>query len=103
SKINVKREGSKALLHDVAPLTFLRGALCLNAKYRKSGSCTPLTAVGYAHHAYTTAAGPLYRPRKADDVTIGVLSRLSRALSLAAGAHGVTSNLPIYLTEFGVQ
>jgi hypothetical protein len=103
SKVNYKREKSRALLHDVAPLLFLRETLCLNAKYRKSGSCTPLTASGYAHHAYTTAAGPLYKPPERDNVTIGVLSRLSRALDLAAGAHGVTSRLPIYLTEFGVQ
>ncbi|MEA2140524.1 MAG: hypothetical protein QOC91_623 [Solirubrobacteraceae bacterium] len=103
AKVNYKREKSKALLHDVAPITFLQGALCLNARYKKSGSCTPLTASGYAHHAYTTAAGPLYRPPEKTNVTIGVLSRLSRALDLAAGAHGVTSRLPIYLTEFGVQ
>jgi hypothetical protein len=103
SKVNYKREKSRALLHDVAPLLFLRETLCLNAKYRKSGSCTPLTASGYAHHAYTTAAGPLYKPPERDNVTIGVLSRLSRALDLAAGARGVTSRLPIYLTEFGVQ
>lgn len=101
--VNYKREKSKALLHDVAPLLFLRETLCLNAKYKKSGSCTPLTAVGYAHHAYSTAAGPLYKKWPKDDVTIAVLSRLSSALSKAAAAHGVTSNLPIYLTEFGVQ
>jgi hypothetical protein len=101
--VNYKREKSKALLHDVAPLVFLREALCLNSHYRKSGSCTPLTAIGYAHHAYTTAAGPLYKPKEKDDVTIGVLSRLSSALSKAAAAHALTSNLPIYLTEFGVQ
>ena len=94
----------KALLHDVAPLLFLRETLCLNAKYRKSGSCTPLTAAGYAHHAYTTAAGPLYKPPERDNVTIGVLSRLSRALDLAAArARRSPSRLPIYLTEFGVQ
>jgi hypothetical protein len=103
TKVNYKREKSKALLHDVAPLVFLREALCLNARYKKSGSCTSLTAIGYAHHAYTTAAGPLYKPREKNDVTIGVLSRLSNALSKAAAAHAVTSNLPIYLTEFGVQ
>jgi hypothetical protein len=103
SKVNVKREKSKALLHDVAPLMFLRGALCLNAKYRKSGSCTPLSATGYAHHAYSTAVGPLYRPPEHDNVTIGVLARLSGALNKAAAAHAVTSSLPIYLTEFGVQ
>ncbi len=102
-RVNYRRERSRALLHDVAPLLFLRETLCLNSHYRKSGSCTPLTAAGYAHHAYTTAAGPLYRPPEADDVTIGVLSRLSNALNLAYRAHGVTSNLPIYLTEFGVQ
>jgi hypothetical protein len=101
--VNVRREKSKALLHPVAPLAFLRGALCLNAKYQKSGSCTPLTATGYAHHAYSTAAGPLYVPPESDNVTIGVLSRLSRALDLAARAHALTSSLPIYLTEFGVQ
>jgi hypothetical protein len=101
--VNYKREKSKALLHDVAPLLFMRETLCLNKKYKKSGSCTPLTAAGYSHHAYSTAAGPLYKPPAKDDVTIGVLSRLSSALSKAAAAHGVTSNLPIYLTEFGVQ
>jgi hypothetical protein len=103
TKVNVKREKAKALLHDVAPIAFLQGALCLNAKYKKSGSCTPLTATGYAHHAYSTAAGPLYKPPEGDDVTIGVLSRLSNALNKAAAAHAVTSRLPIYLTEFGVQ
>jgi hypothetical protein len=102
-KVNYKREKSKALLHDVAPLLFLRETLCLSNSYRKSGSCTPLTAAGYAHHAYTTAAGPLYKPNEKDDVTIGVLSRLSSALGKAFAAHGTTSNLPIYLTEFGVQ
>ena len=36
TKINYKREKSKALLHDVAPLAFLRKRMCLNAKYKKS-------------------------------------------------------------------
>jgi hypothetical protein len=103
SRVNVRREGRRALLHDVAPLAFLRGALCLDGHYRKSGSCGPLAAAGYAHHAYTTAAGPLYRPPEADNVTIGVLSRLTRALDLAARAHALPGHLPIYLTEFGVQ
>jgi hypothetical protein len=103
TKVNVRREGRRALLHDVAPLAFLRGALCLNPHYRKSGSCGMLAISGYAHHAYTTAAGPFYRPPEADNVTIGVLSRLSRALDLAARAHAIPGRLPIYLTEFGVQ
>src|SRR5271154_5395791 len=45
--VNVHREGSGALLHPVAPLAFLRGVLCLNAHYKKSGSCGALAATGY--------------------------------------------------------
>jgi hypothetical protein len=103
SKSEIKREGSKALLHDVAPLEFLRDALCLNSKYKKSGTCEMLPAYGYAHHAYTTAAGPYYTKFEPDDVTIGVLSRLSKALDKAAAAHALPPHIPIYLTEFGTQ
>jgi hypothetical protein len=101
--VNVRRERSRALLHDVAPLLFLRSALCLNNGYRKSGSCGPLPMAGYAHHAYTIPAGPHYVFPQRDDVTIGSLSRLTRALDLAARAHAIPAHLPMYLTEFGVQ
>jgi len=99
-KVNARREG---LLHDVAPLAFMREALCLSSKYKKSGSCGELQMTGYSHHAYTLPAGPSYVPPEPDDVTIGALSRLSRALDLAADAHAIPAHLPIYLTEFGVQ
>ncbi len=99
-KVNVHREGT---LHDVAPLAFLRGMLCLNSQYKRSGSCGSLPAYGYAHHAYSIKAGPLYVPPERDDVMIGALSRLERALNLAARAGAIRSNMPIYLTEFGVQ
>jgi hypothetical protein len=99
----LRREKSQALLHDVAPLTFMRGALCLNSRYRKSGSCSPLQMSGFAHHAYTLPAGPFYKPPERDNVTIGVLSRLSNALNLAARAHAIPAGVPMYLTEFGVQ
>jgi hypothetical protein len=99
-RVNVRREGA---LHDVAPLAFLRETLCLNAKYRKSGTCGALPAYGYAHHAYTTGQGPSYRPPEGDNVTIGVISRLSRALDKAAAAHAIPGRIPIYLTEFGIQ
>jgi Cellulase (glycosyl hydrolase family 5) len=98
--LNVRREGA---LHDVAPLEFLREALCLNRHYRKSPSCGELQMSGYAHHAYTTAVAPSYRTPGADNVTIGTLSRLEAALNLAARAHAIPAGLPIYLTEFGTQ
>ncbi len=101
--VNVRREKSKALLHDVAPLAFLRSALCLTPKYKRAGTCSALSVAGYAHHAYTLPAGPHYVSSQPDSVTLGSLSRLSRALDLAARAHAINSHVSIYLTEFGVQ
>ncbi len=103
-KVNPRKEGEKtAMNHPVAPLAFMREALCLNAHYKKSGSCSELQMSGYAHHAYTLPAGPYYVPAERDNVTIGSLSRLTNALNLAASAHAIPGGVPIYLTEFGVQ
>ncbi len=87
----------------VAPLAFLRDALCLSTRYRKRAGCGRLDADGYAHHAYTTSVGPRFRPEERDDVTIGVLSRLVTALDRAGAAGALPRGLGIYLTEFGVQ
>jgi hypothetical protein len=87
----------------VHPLAFMRGMLCLDSKYRKSKSCGELEADGYAHHAYTTSAGPRFKPSNSDDVTIGVLSRLTNALDKAGKAGALPKRLPVYLTEFGIQ
>jgi hypothetical protein len=87
----------------VAPLAFLRGALCLNKNYKRTGKCGRVEAGGFAHHAYTTRVGPRFRPPDKDDVTIGVLSRLTRALDRAAAAGRIAPHLGIYLTEFGIQ
>jgi hypothetical protein len=88
--------------HDVAPLTFLRQALCLSSSYHKSKSCGKVDVDGYAQHPYTTAGGPFHVPPR-EDVMIGVLSRLTSALDKAARARAIPSHLPVYLTEFGVQ
>jgi hypothetical protein len=87
----------------VAPLAFLRGVLCLNSHYHRQGSCKSLPAAGYAHHAYTTRKGPFFKPPGPNDVTIGVLSRLTRALDRAARAGRIRKHMPIWLTEFGIQ
>jgi hypothetical protein len=87
----------------VFPLAFLRGMLCLDRNYKKTRNCGRLPADGYAHHAYTTRTGPRFEPPEKDDVTIGVLSRLVRALDRAGKARGLPKRLPIYLTEFGIQ
>jgi hypothetical protein len=87
----------------VAPLAFLRGVLCLNRSYRETRSCGRLDADGWAHHPYTTQAGPFFKSPNRDDVTIGTLSRLTRALDRAARTRNIARRLPIWLTEFGVQ
>jgi hypothetical protein len=100
SLVNTRTEG---FIHNTSPLAFLRGALCLDAQYRKAPACGQLPAYGFAHHAYTNSQGPSYIPPGPDEVTIGCLGRLTRALNLAAGAHAIKPNLPIYLTEFGIN
>jgi len=87
----------------VAPLTFLRGVACLNARYRRHGKCAALDVDGYAHHAYTRASGPFFRPEGPNDVTIGVLGRLTTALDRAGRARALPRRLPVHLTEFGIQ
>jgi hypothetical protein len=87
----------------VGPLTFLRGATCLSASYRKRRGCKELPADGWAHHAYTPAAGPFFVPPSRNDVTVGVLGRLNTALARAGARDALPRGLGIYLTEFGVE
>lgn len=89
--------------HVVHPLVFLRRSMCLDRRYRLGRSCRRLRADGYAHHPYTTRAGPFFRPPNRDDVTIGSMSRLNRALHRAGRAGAVRAGLPLWLTEFGIQ
>lgn len=100
--VNIHLEGRRALTHDVAPLAFLRGALCLDAHYRKAATCESLAAYGYGAHPYTVGT-PFYQPKGRDDVTIGVLNRLSSALDKAVAAHALSRHIPIFITEFGIQ
>jgi Cellulase (glycosyl hydrolase family 5) len=98
SRVDARSEG---LRHNVSPLAFLRGMLCLDANYRKAATCGELKPYGYADHPYTLPAGPFYRPANRDDVTIGTLARLTGALAAAARVGALPARLPVYLTEFG--
>ncbi|MDE3069791.1 MAG: hypothetical protein KGJ43_03590 [Acidobacteriota bacterium] len=100
SRVNARRFG---INHQVSPLAFLRGLLCLNAHYGRVGHCAQLPATGYAHHAYPNRSGPAYVPPNPDQVTIGTLGRLTRALDLAARAHAIGAHMPVYLTEYGIN
>jgi hypothetical protein len=87
----------------VSPLAFLRGALCLNKNYKAKGKCKKLRIDGYAHHAYTRKQGPSFVSTDPDEVSIGSLGRLTKALDKAAKAKRIDRNRGIYLTEFGIQ
>jgi hypothetical protein len=74
----------------VPPLQFLRGVYCTG--------CAKLRIDGWAHHPYSNRRGPAYVPPDRDNVTIGVMARLERALDRAG--HRAT---PVWVTEYGVQ
>jgi hypothetical protein len=102
-KVLIGETSPRGNVHIVHPLRFLRGIACLNDRYKRTRKCGRLKADGYAHHAYTTRTGPSFVPPDKNDVTIGVISRLVRALD-KAGAHGaIPKRMKIYLTEFGIQ
>lgn len=101
-KILLGETAPRGSSRQTAPLTFLREMLCLNSRYHRTHHCSKLDTQGYAHHAYTTRTGPHFKP-PANDVTIGVLGRLTHALDRAARAHAIPRHLKLYLTEFGVQ
>ena len=88
----------------VAPITFLRSALCLNEKYKREKQCSSLPASGYSQHPYALDnQGPFDVPSSPEDVTIATIGRLVTALNKAAQAGAIKAGLPIYLTEFGVM
>jgi hypothetical protein len=88
-----------------APLAFLRAITCVNKRYKRVRSCTPLRADGYAHHPYDFRHAPAFQYPGEDNVTIGTLPRLTKALDKLKRAGVLRVNgggrMPIYLTEYG--
>jgi hypothetical protein len=89
----------------IAPLKFLRGVTCANKHYKKAKRCGTLKTDGYAHHPYDFDHKPTYKFPGKDNVTIGVLGRLTTALSKLRKARLLTTpsgGVPfVYLTEYG--
>jgi len=88
-----------------SPLAFLRKVACVNSRYRRVGRCPKLKADGYAHHPYDFNHAPNFQYRGADNVTIGTLSRLTRALDRLKRSGALRrprgGRMPLYLTEYG--
>jgi Cellulase (glycosyl hydrolase family 5) len=89
----------------MAPLEWLRGVTCRTAIYAPAKHCAPLYSNGYAHHPYEFANPPQAPYPGADNVTIGTLGRLTRALDQLAQSKALVTPdgkpLDVYLTEFG--
>jgi Cellulase (glycosyl hydrolase family 5) len=88
-----------------APLAFLRKVACVNSSYRRTKKCPKLKADGYAHHPYDFRHAPNFEYPGADNVTIGTLSRLTRALDRLRRSGQLRTpgggRMPLYLTEYG--
>jgi hypothetical protein len=87
------------------PLKFLRAVTCANAHYKRAKKCATLKTDGYAHHPYDFDHKPTYRYPGKDNVTLGVLGRLTTALSKLRKAKLLSTpsgGVPyVYLTEYG--
>jgi hypothetical protein len=89
-----------------APLRFLRGVACATPGYKKArAGCGTLETDGYAHHPYDFDHKPTYRYPGKDNVTLGVLGRLTSALTKLRRAKLLTTPAggtpDVYLTEYG--
>ena len=87
----------------IAPLRFLRGVTCSDRHWRRH--CMGIRADGFAHHPYDAKHRPEFNYPGSDNVTIGTLPRLIRALKKLhrSGALKTPYGQPlhIWLTEFG--
>ena len=89
------------------PLQFARDVLCVDARWHKRRGCATVRTDGWAQHAYEFSHAPNWRGVIQDEVTIGTLDHLNRAIKLLhrAGALKTPSGKrpAIYITEFGYR
>ena len=115
---------SKGVKRALYPARFIRLLYCLGANLRplrgtlaRDHGCRPdgnlrkfrsehpvlFAATGFAHHPYNLLGAPRVKPRAAEDITLSVISRLTKLVDRAQRAAGSRRKLPIYLTEYGYQ
>jgi hypothetical protein len=94
------------------PLAFVRSMGCVKLTFKRdrSGPCKgfkPLTADGFAYHPHSTLRAPDEPQPNLDNVSIGDLPRLERALDLTQKAGGLKKagggKFSLYFTEWGYQ
>jgi hypothetical protein len=87
------------------PLLFMRKVLCLSSTNVPQNPCTPLQADAWSTHPYTHG-GPTHHASNTNDISLGDLPRMRKALMAAANAlpaHIVSTHPPVqfWVGEFG--
>jgi hypothetical protein len=93
---------------NIPPLRFLREMACLDdtLKPLADPACSdfhPLKADGFAYHPYSFDAPPDVPYGGPDTVHLADLSRLTELIAQLHQLGRITSDWPLYLTEFGYQ
>jgi hypothetical protein len=93
---------------NIPPLRFLRDMACVDDHLRplRDPACRdfhPLQADGFSYHPYSFEAAPDVVYGGPDTVHLSDLGRLGDLLHQLHATGRITSDLPLYLTEFGYE
>jgi hypothetical protein len=90
-----------AYRHAVAPLTFMRRFLCLDAHNKPLDRCKPIAFDVWSHHPYTEG-GPNHKAAVKGNASMGDLPAMRRILDAAIRAGSIDSREPVrfWVTEF---
>jgi len=93
---------------DVPPIEFVKGLTCVNDSLQplsipQCAGYQPLQADGYANHPYSLDTTPGTSATDPDDVPLADTSRLETLLNELYHAGRLTSDPPLYDTEYGYK
>ncbi len=87
----------------VDPVEFMQGVFCLNARFKKVGKCSPISASAWAHHPYSPGVAPFRASPNPGLVNVQTIGKLISGLQKAGRAGATKGKLKIWVTEFGIQ
>ena len=87
--------------HRVAPMVFMRELLCMNSKNKPVRGCKRPEFDVWSHHPYTEG-GPTHKALSKDNVSLGDLPRMRKALNAAIRTDRIVSKRrpQFWITEF---
>jgi hypothetical protein len=93
---------------DLAPMEFVRSLACVDRslaplRIPECRDYSPLRADGYAHHPYSLRTTPAAHASNPDQIPLADTPRLERLLHTLYLDRRITSDLPMYETEYGYK